>query len=232
MTVIQLVNQSKKINTTQLGNLCLGMQKYANLVAKAWGLQAVTVTSSPTKGAWMFFLVDQFPAGGPVNALGYHDFVNGQVVAYVSTAMTMPTLPAPLKITPWGVIIPGLGSTPETLMPGGFSEVLAHEIAEALVDPTVNRFAQDAHTGDLWLIEVGDQADAFRFTVTVGTLRKVRMIVQDFTLPSYYVAGSSGPWSYTGKVSAPYALDGNAYCYKVSGGIAHTVGYDRIGGGE
>lgn len=232
MTVIQLVNQSKKINTTQLGGLCAGMQKYGNLVAKAWGLEAVTVVSKPTVGAWKFYLVDQFPAGGPQNALGYHDFVNGEVVAYVSTAMTMPTLPAPLKITPWGVIIPALGDTPETLMPGGLSEVLAHEIAEALVDPTVNRFALNERTGELWLIEVGDQADAFRFTVTAQTTptRTVRMIVQDFCLPSYYVAGSAGPWSHTGKVTGPYVLDGNAYCYKISGGSASTVGYDRMGG--
>ena len=92
MTTIHLVDQSKKVNSTQTKSAGKGLTIYGNLVAKAWGLQAVTVTTVATPGAWEFYIVDALPAGSPANALGWHDYVDAKVVSYTSTATTMPPI--------------------------------------------------------------------------------------------------------------------------------------------
>ena len=104
-------------------------------------------------------------------------------------------------------------------MPMSLFEVLTHELAEAMVDPSVNRYAL-APDGKMWLIEIGDQADAYRFVVDIPTLLingrpKTRAIAQDFTLPAYYEPATPAPYSHTGKVSGAWKIDTGCYAYVV-----------------
>lgn len=231
MTVIHLVNQSAKISKSQANALAQGGQKYANLVAKAWGLESVKVTTTPTDGAWEFYLVDKFPADGPTGALGYHDVKDGKVVAYISTEITMGVIPGLPIPSPFGTIIPAFGGLPETLFGPSVFETLTHEIAEALVDPLINRYHLDENTGKAWLVEVGDQAGAYRFKVSIKfgpLLKTINMVAQDFTLPAFYTRTNPGPYSYTGKVTAPFQVDvEGCYAYMIPAGAGIKVGFDK-----
>lgn len=236
MTTIQIINQSKKINSTQTKVMVKGLEQYGNLVAKAWGLEPVVVTQKAVEGAWQFYLVDKFPVGGPVNALGYHDYVGNKVVSYISTAMTMPDIdPLLPKVSPWGFIF-DMGDGTENLMPMSFMEVLTHELGDALLDANVNRYALNEVDGLMWFIETCDHAGAYRFAMDVPTLlingrKTTRMICQDFTLPSFYTNQAPAPYSYTGKVTNRFVIDPGCYGYFVQTGAGHTVGFDVIDGG-
>jgi hypothetical protein len=236
MTNIQLINQSKKINATQMKVMVAGLQKYGNLVTKAWGLEPVKVSTTATPGAWEFYFVDTPPKGFPANALGYHDYVDNKIISYISTVLTMPVIdPLLPKVSPWGFIF-DMGDGTETLMPMSFMEVVTHELADALLDANVNRYALNEVDGLMWFIETGDHAGAYRFALDVPTLlingrKTTRMICQDFTLPSFYTNQAPAPYSYTGKVSNRFTIDPGCYGYFVQGGAGHTVGFDIIGGG-
>lgn len=229
MTTIHLVNQSAKIKPWQHKALAQGAQKYATLVAKAWGLEAVKVTTEPAVGAWEFYLVDKLPADGPQGALGYHDVKDGKVCAYISTEITMGVIAGLPMPSPFGVIIPAFGGTPESLFGPSVFETLTHEVAEALCDPLINRYHLDDATGKAWLVEVGDQAAAYRFKVSIrygALLKRVDMVAQDFTLPSFYAHGSA-PFSYTGKVSGSFVVDEGCYAYMLPAGAGIKVGFDK-----
>jgi hypothetical protein len=236
VATIQLINQSKKINSTQVKVMVKGLAMYGNLVAKAWGLEPIVVTQKPTAGAWEFYLVDKFPIGGPTGALGYHDYVGNKVVSYISTELTMPVIdPLLPKVSPWGFIF-DMGNGTENLMAMSFFEVLAHELADALLDAYVNKYALNEVDGLMWFIETADHAGAYRFVLDVPTIlingrKTTRMICQDFTLPSFYSNQAPPPYSYTGKVSNRFTIDPGCYGYFVQGGAGHTVGFDVIGGG-
>lgn len=236
MTTVRLINQSKKINYTQTRVLAKGLEQYGNLVASAWGLEPVKVVTAPTPGAWEFYFVDTPPAGFPANALGYHDYRDNKIVSYISTVMTMPVIDPKLpKVSPFGIIIDdGAGS--EYLMASSFMEVLSHELADALLDANINRYALNEVDGLMWFIETADHAGAYRFALSVPTLaingrKTTRMICQDFTLPSFYTNQAPAPYSYTGKVSNRFTIDKGCYGYFVQGGAGHTVGFDLVGGG-
>ena len=229
MIRVHLINESAKVTPGQAKDLATGLTKYGNMVAAAWHQEQVKV--DVTGGDWEFHIVDQFPVGAPQNALGYHDLAGDKVVAYISTALTMPKMLAPdvngnWFPSPFGTIISGVGGIPDTLMPGSLAEVLSHELAEAMVDPFVNRYAYDDAGKQFWLVEVGDHADAYGFVLTFG-FRKVQMICQDFTLPSFYDGQGVAPFSYTGKVSNRFTLDKGGYAYTVAAGAVSTPGMDK-----
>lgn len=235
MASITLINQSKKINSTQAKVLAAGLQKYGNLVAKAWGLEVVKVSLIDAPANWKFYIVDELPAGSPPNALGWHDYIDDKVISYTSTKLTMPVIdPALPKVSPFGIIIP-MGDGTESLMPMSLFEILSHELSETLVDPTVNRYAL-APDGKMWLLETGDNAAGYRFVMNVNTLllngrATTRMICQDFCLPSFYEAqGHSGPYSYANKVSAPFTVDQGCYATMYPTGAEVNVGFDLVDG--
>lgn len=215
---INIVIDSPIIPTNQWQPLASISEGHANLVAKDWGIQAqaVTIGTKTDPTAWLnVFIGDNYTL--PSNVLGEHltADVNGNVLAYVSARKTMSRTGAP-----FGYIVKGRKAslthkaTPDTYVSGSLMEVLTHEIAEALVDPNINRVALCKSTNQNWLIEVGDQAHGSRFVISY-TDPKTKAVTQgicaDYTLPSFYVEGSKAPWSHTGLVSAPFHLD--AHCY-------------------
>lgn len=239
MIRVQLVNQSAILSARDAKDLATGLTKYSRLVSQAWHMEQFSVSTQPY-GAddWKFYVVDEFPAGAPQNALGYHaEQDDGTIVAYISASETMKPYPSPMpdgstRQSPFGTIIDGVPTTgtipgtPDLLWPGSLGEVLSHELAEAMVDASVNRLAVDWVNGRAWVMEVGDHADANRFVLTFG-IRRVRMICQDFTLPSFYDNHGKAPFSYTGKVSAPFTIDKGAYGQWMPLAGFTTVGIDR-----
>lgn len=234
--------------------LAAGAQVAANIVAADWGLRQVVVNTTPAPPtpsyAWKFYLVDKFPPAAPQRAYGYHTVEGDTVVAYINV---------PLCSSIFGTItdFPQVGTpkdsfyTPQKqiLFPGSVSEVLTHELAEALVDPQVNRYADDGTDapGNMWMIEVGDHADSWRYvvtgsvTTTTGTIikrrttRTQRMIAQDHTTPAFYDSyNTTGPYSHTGNAPGPFKIDvKNTTCYawrRSATGAPITQGYDRLGG--
>ena len=71
---IRIINSSKRLSTADLGTLVKAMTVYTAAVAKAWSMPAPTITvGQPDPTATInAFLVEEFPAGAPANALGYH----------------------------------------------------------------------------------------------------------------------------------------------------------------
>ena len=222
MTQIVLVNKSVKLTADNMDVLTIAMQTYVNAVTKAWSLEAATVKYSTTKisGAWNFYLVDTFPADAPKNSLGYHNYSAAEgVFGYISAALTMPT---PVR-TPFGKILYGRKATKAhaatitRLEHGSLSEVISHELAEALIDPYINNYKLNDLDGSKWLIEVGDQAHAYNWmtTVTRGIIKRISqdLILADFTLPSFYTNKLLAPYSYTNQVTSSFHLDKNCYAY-------------------
>jgi hypothetical protein len=253
MINVALMNQSKKVTTAQTKILAAGLTVYARPISPEWFAADVKVTAYLAtdlipRDAWPFYICDKLPAGSPPRAYGYHDYVDGKPVAWISTALTMPlassspfgliqsaTPAIPPFIDVDGKLNPGLPAQPERLFSGSLCEVLSHELAEALVDPTINRYADNGQ-GQMLLMEVGDIADNLRYTVTVvtGVLRKkVRMIVQGWAKRSAYVVGAKPPYSYPDGISAPFVLNTAEGCYGwqvLVTGAGAGVGFDRLGG--
>ena len=242
MRTIGLVNESKLISYWDWRTLRFAMQQFAELVAEAWDLDRPSVIEGAAPGGIELHVVDAFPPDAPANALGYHVRGTDRRLAYVTTTPELGIIVnGKATASPFGTIIeagpgtpatdtaPALPGSPEQLFPGSLSEVMSHEIAEAMLDPLITNYIKDEATGDQWLVEIGDHAGAYRHTLTIGQ-HKQRVIVADFTLPAFYDRQGIAPFSYTGKVSAPFTLDQYCYGYKETGGVGVRMGVDSIHG--
>jgi len=88
------------------------------------------------------------------------------------------------------------------LVDDAWSVTLSHEICELRADPMVNDWRP---FGGGWVAyEVGDpvERDTYAIDVTIdGETRSVDL--SNFVLPSWFVAGSDGPWDYLALLNAP-----------------------------
>ena len=136
---IDVVNESSRsISQADLATFASILQGYADLVDKVWSVNAGQVLSSATRGAgWNVCIVDKFPNPAMQKvALGYHEVVNGQPIAYIradaygSRSIFGVYTPA-FKLK--NIQIHGERFTP------GLITVAAHELAEMIIDPQVTR---------------------------------------------------------------------------------------------
>ena len=204
-----LVNESKRVITPpDLSNFALMLSLYNQQVGKAWNVPDPIVTPSATRGpGWNICIVDTFPNPAMQKvALGYHEVVNGQPIAYIranayGTRSIFGTYSPALKLK--NVTIHGERFTP------GVITVAAHELAEMLIDPQVTRTATDGKKRP-WVLEVCDH--------TVGSFKMVaggvNGVLPDFTTPSFYDdAHGAKPYSYLNVPPAPFTLVKGAYGY-------------------
>jgi hypothetical protein len=77
----------------------------------------------------------------------------------------------------------------------------SHELLEMLGDPYANLCVQVAKDGTALAYETGDAVEDDRFGYKIG-----KVLVSDFVYPSWFIAGSSGPWDYGGHCTAPLQL--------------------------
>jgi hypothetical protein len=214
MTNITLINEVPNLlSTGDLGRIRTAMETYANLVAVAWTLSAVTVVVSdtPIAGNYNFYITNRIKMGTGI--LGYHTKdVAENITGYINADRTLKRVGAPFG---WILRAYPKLKIKERYISGSFSEVLSHEIAEALVDPLINLYKIDKVNKKSWLVEVGDQAYNSRFVIPVssGPLNLVitRILCADFTLPSFYDNAGLAPYSYAKGVSAPFHLEKTCY---------------------
>ena len=225
MTTVTLVKATDLITVDELRICASFLRDYVPRVTKPWMLPDCKVQYSDRMqpGSWNVYLSD---AGLNPGAYGYHRNENGTPTGYVSPSMcgVNGLTGGARESALWGVYVP---AKIPFIMPGMLS-VIAHEVAEMLVDPNLDTW-RTSPIGEEWLVEVGDQANATHFVTTVDTilLRPVTKIVRkgklwtkatslqkmkisktgvlaDFTLPSFYDVNGVQPYSYTGLVTGPY----------------------------
>ncbi len=81
------------------------------------------------------------------------------------------------------------------------TKTLSHEILEMLADPWVNRWTLTRHSWNLFEGEIFKHEICDPVSGSTYLIDGVR--VSDLVYPSFYRAGSKGPWDYVGIVTAP-----------------------------
>lgn len=208
---INLVNESKRaIGLSDLNTFASILTGFSALVTDKWNLPKTNVTTAPIRVAnqWNVCIVDNFPNPAmQETALGYHEVVNGQPIAYIradayGSRSVFGTYTAAFKLK--NVLIHGERFTP------GVLSVAAHELAEMLIDPQVTRVSAPDNQGRKWVLEICDHTvGSFK-----GSANGVNGVLPDFTTPSFYDdQHGAKPYSYLGVPPAPFTLVNGAYGY-------------------
>jgi len=156
------------------------MNLVANNVSAAWrNGQPVTIGS---KGGMRLIVVDHPLYIGKSQVGGYH-----------STGST-----GPYAIIDLTVALQQEG-------PGGPYLFGSHEVAEMLVDPSVNRFAHGV------FMEVADPVVCCHYDLTLSDASVVP--VSDFVLPTWFTPNSIGPYDFVASpyIQAPFQLGPGGY---------------------
>jgi len=182
---IAILNESSKLTTTDLAFIAAAVDyQMREHVAPAWGMEPWPVsayTALPAAADQLHPLFIMDSIGVP-DALGDHNDVAGFIFERV---------------------LPPADPTDAT--------VVSHECAEAFVNPTCNLF-EPMPGGRQIAREVGDPVEATGYPVQVtidGVTRTI--MVSNFVLPSFFQAGSKGPWDYMQQLSGPFAMLGGGY---------------------
>ena len=203
--IITFVNESV---TQGIAGLDAVLDSFAKVVAKAWNLGDVSVVEGKarTEGQMNLCLVDKFP-NQKMTALayGYHEVLNGHPIAYARIdAFGKRSLYGkyypPIKLGP-------LKFTKPMYLPGVVT-VLAHELAEMLIDPNINGYFQDGQ-GRKWLQEVCDHTVGNWITSPAPI--HPQAVMPDFTFPSFYNTAGTAPYSYCNVPTKPFTLVPGAY---------------------
>lgn len=188
---VAIVNQSA---TVSAGTLAADLPWFQQLVdtrlGPAWNLQAHLYIGQPRVGSAAIFLQDT--DFHKCQCFGYHDWRQDRPVAYVYAADSDPGYGGP-----------------------GWAFVLAHELEEMLVDPSIDRVAatrglNDNSATDMWMVEVADPVvDA---TIKVGPLA-----LADFVLPAWYEPGHlvyHHRYDAAGVLRHPVSTTANGYAWR------------------
>lgn len=172
-TVIAVLNESTVLTDDQVAAALPDLQtQVVRDFQPAWGQSAhltlVRKPATPSASAWQIVVLDD---SDQADALGYHDV----------TGSGLPLAKVFVKTT--------------EADRGSWTVVFSHELLEMLANPMTDSvvYVDDGSGSAGWLVpvEVCDavEGDALGYTVG-GTL------VTDFVLPSWFQAGSQGPWDF------------------------------------
>lgn len=196
MTSIALIDGAPGSSyTLGLDALAAPLQKYCNLVARAWGCPAVNVfyaKNIKVADPAMWWLTVNLHSDMP-GALGYHDdHPNG---------------------LPFGEVF----AADDADAGASLSVTLAHEAAEIIVDPWINNLWHDGNR--YWLREVGDPVEDDLYGIEVDGV-----LMSNFVLPHYYSIRQKGPYDYGGRLKSgcPTLLSGGYISY-MQGGQWHQI---------
>ena len=220
-TTINFVLDTPLITTNEFRQLVSGMKRYVPMVCEAWGkpIPKIQYSNRRYDGMWNFLVTEQNRISG---AYGYHTVENGLPVGYISPTACGVTTGYGRETAIFGAHIPKTQWSAEFTFPG-LASVLAHEVAEALIDPNIDLWFQDVEK-NFWLCEVSDQANSTHFPLSITTriglcnigLRNVvkEMVFADFTLPSFYLPQGAYPYTMTGKgATKPFEHVSGCYAY-------------------
>lgn len=210
--IITIVNKSTVIKDTDV----LLMVKACNILvgdlATAWNLKQPTIIFNSNKNAtgnWYFYMVDS--DSSVPNALAYHTQTNKLIVGYVLSQ----------TILNYGGVI--LYKDTRTT---SIAAALFHEIAEALLDGTVNVWWQ-APTNILFAAEVCDPVQNIIIPVMVDN---ITVGLSDFIYPSWKDSNilSKNPKAqicHSGILKNPFTITSGGYYIKMnpSSGVVSQV---------
>ena len=174
---IKIVNQSKKIPRTGVGNGSITeavgiMNVQLQQWKRYWFGADHAVYSQPSSWDWEILVVDNPDVA---DALGYHDVTPGG--------------------KPYGKVF--IDVCQEYGVP--WISVLSHEVLELVGDPGANQWAHDL-TGKLWAFEMCDAVQDHLYTIN-GTK------VSDFVLPNFFIPGSPPPYDYLQVLTRPFTIN-------------------------
>jgi hypothetical protein len=234
---VNLVNSSAVFTAEEFSVIFESVKAYAPLVTTAWGLPSVEVTALPyDPQVCNIHLTDEKKN---IHAYGFHTYENGIPQAYVSPYMNriLPKFLARRSQNIYGVV----KEHPDFYIGGklfrkarptdytfGFISVVLHELAELLVDPGINTWR--AWGDKQVLVEVGDHVNGFHFFRTISG---VKVVMPDFTLPSFYDPAGKAPYSHCNAPAKPFDfITHKSYAYVKDALGAKMMQFARLGDAE
>jgi hypothetical protein len=192
---IACINNAKVGLGVDFTALIAALQKFVNdYFAPVWGTHAKLVIADDfINGAWALVFLDDADVQ---DALGYHDLTPDGLP--LSKVFVKTTLASQQKV----------------------SVTACHEVAEMLVDPAINLWAEGTHN-ELYAYEMSDAVEEVEFDID-------GIAMSDFVYPSYFEAfrePHSTRFDYCHKVTAPLELLPGGYTLiRVGGRVTQKFG--------
>lgn len=193
MPTIACVNKATVPLGVDFGKLVRALQKFVTqCFAPIWGTPAKVVKATAIQpGAWAIVFLDSADVQG---ALGYHDLTPDGLP--LSKVFVKTTLADNQKV----------------------SVTACHELAEMLVDPAINLWAE-ANGGTMYAYEMSDAVEEVEFKID-------GISMSDFVHPAYFEAfrkANSTQFDYSRKVSRPFQILGGGYSIISKGGKVSQI---------
>jgi len=96
---------------------------------------------------------------------------------------------------------------------------LSHEVMELIVDPWAQLGYQVGEA--MYSLEICDPVEGQPYSID-------NVLVENFVLPSWFRAGSAGPWDYQKQLSAPLSLLKGGYCQIANVGDFNQKNGERV----
>lgn len=190
---ITCINKATVALGVDFTTLVSALQKFVNqCFAPIWGTHANLVTATAFQPhAWAMVFLDSADVQG---ALGYHDLTPDGLP--LSKVFVKTTLADNQKV----------------------SVTACHELAEMLVDPAINLWAE-GKSGTMYAYEMADAVEQVEFKID-------GIAMSDFVFPAYFEAfrkPNSTQFDYSRKVSRPFQILGGGYSIVSRGGTVSQI---------
>jgi hypothetical protein len=215
LSMIAIVNQSKRVTDAQLDIMCACISRQvSDDFAPAWGLLPVLVrryralNDIPGETDVAFFVLVDANTEVP-GALGWHtEDGSGRVTGVICAS--------PVLDSPGGVVLFD-SSNPASSTTLSVASVLSHEVLETIADQFVNSWADGPPRaeGEEYAYEVCDPCEATAYLVVVEGVGQAS--VSDFVLPRFFDPDASGLVDRLGACPGPFELAPGGYYIVRSG---------------
>jgi hypothetical protein len=190
---IACINSATVSLGVDFDKLIAALQKFVdNAFGPVWGTHATLVKAKDfLPGAWGLVFLDDADVQG---ALGYHDLTPDGLP--LSKVFVKTTIADKQKV----------------------SVTACHEVAEMLVDPAINLWAE-APDGTLYAYEMSDAVEEVEFTID-------GIAMSDFVYPAYFEGfrkAKSTQFDYSKKVTKPFQLLPGGYSIILKGGTVSNI---------
>ena len=89
----------------------------------------------------------------------------------------------------------------------GWQVTFTHELFEMLADPWTDRTVRvQRRLYPFYYLETGDPVEDNQFAYTRPSASGAPVLISDFVLPSWFRAGSAGPWDFRGHTTKPLQI--------------------------
>lgn len=195
---INLDNRSRVVTDAEVRKMVLAANLWLPKVAQAYGVVCRAVRfRQPEPRCWQFLIVDEDKEAE--DALAFHSEEAGVVTGYVLAKTILDN---------GGVKLYKDKHTPTV------SSALAHELAEALIDPDCNQWVQNTDGSFLFAREVCDPVQSNIVPIVLPDRSTVGM--SDFVLPSWFdPQARMGPFNWGVSLRQPFQLDHGGYVVRL-----------------